>query len=84
MRSHLVYLILMIIVAPAGASNGIAKLGAQDRAVFCGRDGHETSAPYASAVNREVTWRIAAGARTPKEALVQMRQEYCPATGSTK
>lgn len=60
------------------------KLSADDKAVFCGVDGHEVGPSYGRTVNAEVTWRMAAGARTPAEALAKMRQEYCLAPGGAK
>lgn len=79
--------VVIVIMALACATSVLAnspKLTPQNREVFCGKDGHETSAAYAEAVNTEVSWRMAAGARTPKEAIGQMQREYCAAAGGTK
>ncbi|MBI5792596.1 MAG: hypothetical protein HZA63_14090 [Rhodocyclales bacterium] len=53
-----------------------SKLTLPDRHIFCGR-AEEASRAYGIAVNAEITWRMAAGARTPAEALSAMRTEYC-------
>lgn len=84
MAFRAVLVVLGVCLGSAHAADATRRLSAYDRATFCGRDGHEASAAYGEAVNRELTWRIAAGARTPKQALAQMREEYCLATGSTK
>lgn len=64
-------------LSSANGAEAVVKLTASDQAVFCGIDGHEAGPKYGQTVNAEVTWRIAAGARTPAEALGQMRTEYC-------
>lgn len=84
MFTRAIFIVIMVLGGGASVFASNPKLSQQNRHVFCGREGHETSAAYGEAVNRELTWRIAAGARTPKEALAQMREEYCLATGSTK
>jgi len=80
-RSVLVLLTAWCVPALAGET---PKLSATDRATFCGLDGHEASASYALAVSTEVTWRIASGARSAKEALAKMRQAYCVTNGGPK
>lgn len=79
-----VLLVIGVGFSSAQATEVSPKFSTNDRAVFCGHEGHETSAQYASTVNREVTRRITAGARTPNEALAQMRLEYCLPGGGAK
>ncbi len=72
-------------LSSANSTEVAVKLTPADQAVFCGVDGHEAGPKYGQTVNAEVTWRMAAGARTPAQALGLMRAEYCLAkAGETK
>lgn len=77
------FLVRMLVVASVvfsgmtQATHAGVKLSKDEQDVFCGVEGHEPGPKYGQTVNAEVTWRIAAGARTPAEALGQMRTEYC-------
>lgn len=80
-------LVIFAIVAGATASTAAQppeKLTPDLQAVFCGEEGHEITSSYGTAVNREISWRMLAGARTPAEALAQMRTEYCHRNGGAK
>lgn len=75
-------LVLVMLVASSVALAAGPNLSASHRAMFCGLEGaEETSLIYAEAVRAELERREARGKST-KDALRDMRVDYC--AGSSK
>lgn len=71
-------ILVMTTTASAQASGASRpKLDQAHRIVFCGEPDREISLGYGEAVNAEIKWRLAPGARDAADALRQMRVAYC-------
>lgn len=73
---HAVTVAVVVATPSVGATDAVRGLSAGDKGVFCAHDGHEASASYSAAVVAELK-RREAGGKSTKDALRDMRIEFC-------